>query len=177
MTYTSENLRLFHVSNLSVLNFRIFLLMYPGSMCRWNKHMVKRRHGGQTRIQTIGTDQSTERGSGMMRRCRSPWHLKPGPHRTRQRCSGPVCDRPSASRPVPSRQNRLQARLGRKQGWNSADGRGEDRASQTELQIEQHTCSMSPRGLISSSASHRTGTKRAYSPFRTSTTCVGSIPC
>ena len=36
--------------------------------------------------------------------------LKPGPHRTRQRCSGPVCDRPSASRPVPSLQNRLQRR-------------------------------------------------------------------
>ena len=37
--------------------------------------------------------------------------LKFGPHRTRQRCFGPVCDRPSASRPVPSRQNRLQAPL------------------------------------------------------------------
>ena len=37
--------------------------------------------------------------------------VKPGSHRTRQRCSGPVCDRPSTSRPVPSRQNRLQARL------------------------------------------------------------------
>ena len=37
--------------------------------------------------------------------------LTPGPHRTRQRRSGPVCDRPSASRPVPSCQNRLQARL------------------------------------------------------------------
>ena len=36
---------------------------------------------------------------------------QPGPHRTRQRCSGSVCDRRSASRPVPSRQNRLQARL------------------------------------------------------------------
>ena len=31
---------------------------------------------------------------------------KPGPRRTRQRRSGPVCDRPSASRPV---KNRLQA--------------------------------------------------------------------
>ena len=27
----SQNFRLFHVSNLSVRNFRIFLLMYPGS--------------------------------------------------------------------------------------------------------------------------------------------------
>ena len=26
----SQNFRLFHVSNLSVRNFRIFLLMYPG---------------------------------------------------------------------------------------------------------------------------------------------------
>ena len=37
--------------------------------------------------------------------------VKPGHHRTRQRCSGPVCDRPSKSRSVPSRQNRLQAPL------------------------------------------------------------------
>ena len=61
-----------------------------------------------------------------------------------------VCDRPSASRPNPSRQTRLQARLeagltpgggfdgpertgtrsdGRKQGLHRADGCGEDRAS------------------------------------------------
>ena len=31
MSHVSQNFRLFHVSNLSVLNFRIFLLMYPGS--------------------------------------------------------------------------------------------------------------------------------------------------
>ena len=37
--------------------------------------------------------------------------VEPGPHRTRQRCAGPVCDRPSASRPVPPRRNRLQRRL------------------------------------------------------------------
>ena len=69
--------------------------------------------------------------------------VKPGPHRTRQRCSGSVCDRTSASRPVPSRQNRIQRRGGgfdgteragtrpdgRKQGRNSADGCGKDRAS------------------------------------------------
>ena len=30
MSYMSQNFRLFLVSNLSVLNFRIFLLMYPG---------------------------------------------------------------------------------------------------------------------------------------------------
>ena len=81
----------------------------------------------------------------------SHWPLTTGPHRTRQRCSGPVCNRPSASRPVPSRQNRLQARLeaagsgfagmeragtrsdGRKQRRNSADGCGEDRASDEVL--------------------------------------------
>ena len=32
MSCMSQNFRLFHVSNLSVRNFRIFLLMYPGSM-------------------------------------------------------------------------------------------------------------------------------------------------
>ena len=72
-----------------------------------------------------------------------------GLHRTRQRCSGRVCHRPSASRPVSSSQNHLQARQvppgapgggfdgteragtrsdGHKQGRNSADGCGEDRA-------------------------------------------------
>ena len=30
MSYMSQNFRLFHVSNLPFLNFRIFLLMYPG---------------------------------------------------------------------------------------------------------------------------------------------------
>ena len=43
-----------------------------------------------------------------------PWRrtgVTSGPHRTRQRCSGPVCDRPSAYRPGPSSQNRLQRRL------------------------------------------------------------------
>ena len=32
MSCMSQNFRLFHVSNLSVRNFRIFLLMYTGSM-------------------------------------------------------------------------------------------------------------------------------------------------
>ena len=64
--------------------------------------------------------------------------LAPGPHRSRQHCSGPVCDRPSASRLVPSRQTARGRRWGRfwagtrsdgrKRGRNSADGCGEDRA-------------------------------------------------
>ena len=44
-----------------------------------------------------------------------------------QRCFGPVCGRPSASRPVPFRQNCLQRRW-RRTGRNSVDGCGEDRA-------------------------------------------------
>ena len=32
MSYICQNFRLFHVSNLSVRNFRVFLLMYPGPM-------------------------------------------------------------------------------------------------------------------------------------------------
>ena len=32
MSYISQNCRLYHVSNLFVLNFRIFRLMYPGSL-------------------------------------------------------------------------------------------------------------------------------------------------
>ena len=35
MVYTNKNFRLFLVSNLSVLNLRIFLLMYPGSVTPW----------------------------------------------------------------------------------------------------------------------------------------------
>ena len=35
MSCMSQNFRLFHISNLSVRNFRIFLLMYPGSLARW----------------------------------------------------------------------------------------------------------------------------------------------
>ena len=42
--------------------------------------------------------------------------ITPGPHRTRQRCFGPVCDRPSVSRTAPSRQNRLQPDQGQKSG-------------------------------------------------------------
>ena len=34
MSCMSQNFRLLHVSNLSVRNFRIFLLMYPGSALR-----------------------------------------------------------------------------------------------------------------------------------------------
>ena len=34
MRYMSQNFRLFRVSNLSVPNFRIFLLKYPGALCR-----------------------------------------------------------------------------------------------------------------------------------------------
>ena len=44
--------------------------------------------------------------------------IKPGPHRTRQRCSGAVCDGPSASRPVPSYQNWLQRRWRRPRRCN-----------------------------------------------------------
>ena len=34
----------------------------------------------------------------------------PGPHRTRQRCAGPACGRPSTSRSVPCRQSRCWSR-------------------------------------------------------------------
>ena len=88
-------------------------------------------------------------GSAAPLRCynrREP--LTPGPHHTRQRCFGPVCDRPSASRPVPRLKNKNKIASsaagggfhgteragtrsdGRKQGRNGADGCGEDRAWQ-----------------------------------------------
>ena len=101
----------------------------PGQWVTPRPH--RRRHGqGRGHIH-----RSPDRAAGA---------VKPGPHRIRQRCSGPVCDPPSASRPGPSCQNRLQScwrRVcrhgtgrdgtrsdGRKQGRNSADGCGEDRA-------------------------------------------------
>ena len=43
MSCTSQNFRLFHVSNLSVRNFRIFLLMYTGPHCQGIDRLTPRR--------------------------------------------------------------------------------------------------------------------------------------
>ena len=40
MSCMSQNFRLFHVSNLSVRNFRIFLLMYTVSLCRYPRPIL-----------------------------------------------------------------------------------------------------------------------------------------
>ena len=48
MSCMSQNFRLFHVSNLSVRNFRIFLLMYPGSPSQ-----SRRQKTGVTRCSLI----------------------------------------------------------------------------------------------------------------------------
>ena len=40
----SQNFRLFHVSNLSVRNFRIFLLMYTGSAARSRAPLAEQTH-------------------------------------------------------------------------------------------------------------------------------------
>ena len=42
MSCMSQNFRLFHVSNLSVRNFRIFLLMYPGSLMVDTEGLLRR---------------------------------------------------------------------------------------------------------------------------------------
>ena len=47
MSRMSQNFHLFHVSNLSVRNFRIFLLMYPGSAAR--------ERGGAGRVPNLAT--------------------------------------------------------------------------------------------------------------------------
>ena len=47
MSCTSQNSRLFHVSNLSVRNFRIFLLMYPGSLCVGGDLVTTEPAGGE----------------------------------------------------------------------------------------------------------------------------------
>ena len=41
MSCMSQNFHLFHVSNLSVRNFRIFLLMYTGSVA-WTRGVITR---------------------------------------------------------------------------------------------------------------------------------------
>ena len=95
------------------------------------------------RFSEIRSPDARRDGGVLIRRPRS---VTPGPHHTRQRFSGPVCDRPSASRPIPPRQNRLQRHRaagggfdgteragtrsdGRKQGRNSADRCDENQTS------------------------------------------------
>ena len=55
-----------------------------------------------------------------------------GPHRTRQRCAGPVCDRPSASRPVKTASSGAGGGFGGLDGTERAgtrsDGRTRDRS-------------------------------------------------
>ena len=71
-------------------------------------------------------------------------HVKSGPHRTRQRCFGPVCNRLSASQLVKTASSdagggfdgtrRAGTRSdGRKHCRNNADGCGEDRASDSRV--------------------------------------------
>ena len=62
-------------------------------------------------------------------------HVKPGPHRTHQRCSGPVCDRPSASPPIPSRQNHLQRRLEAVLTERNGPGRPQTAANRAEIAL------------------------------------------
>ena len=120
--------------------------------------------------------------------------LKPSPHRTRQRCSGPVCDCPERlpARFVPSKPppgdapgggfdgtKRAGTRSdGRKQGRNSADGCGEDRARRTHfrrsrvLALGHH----SDRGHDVTCSGHQGhfNLKRRISSNRTSLVCVSS---
>ena len=64
MSCMSQNFRLLHLSNLSVRNFRIFLLMYPGPLT------------------------GEQRGHQSHRAATQPSsRLKPGPRRTRQKNS------------------------------------------------------------------------------------------
>ena len=72
MSYTSHNFCLFHVSNLSVLNYRIVLLMYPGSvkvvlLCR----LGGRADGGKTDERTTEGGQRTGDGWGASAVCHS----------------------------------------------------------------------------------------------------------
>ena len=102
---------------------------------------TKTTHLAPKRWTHRASEQNTRRRPGVT----SPAH-KPGPHCIRQRCSDPVCDRPSTPgpfRPVKTASStaggsfdgtkRAGARSdGRKQGRNSADWCGEDRTSQQQ---------------------------------------------
>ena len=65
----------------------------------------------------------------------SPGRNRPGLHRTRQHRFGPVCDRPNASRPVSSRQNRHQ--------WAACGGF----INQVRSQGEGHGAMAPPRAI------------------------------
>ena len=58
MSCMSQNFRLFHVSNLSVRNFRIFLLMYPGSLTLSSHRIVPgaEKHSSRTSRQPTRTN-------------------------------------------------------------------------------------------------------------------------
>ena len=157
---TSPNSRLFHTPNLSVRNFRIFC-----SCIRCHFHSCRRLGPAEvvfcaSRPPPLLSTHPSVAPQGVSRHVlRRRRHLPPsgpvttaltpGPHRTRQRCFGRVCDGPSAFRPVPSRQTKVilvktassgtwrwfdvTERAGtrsnsHKQGRNSADGCDEDRA-------------------------------------------------
>ena len=79
-------------------------LVRPSRLCRARRSADPRRPAPAGRCYAMST-----RPAAALCAARTSC-VKPGPHRTR-RCSGPVCDRPSASRRVPARQNRRQAPL------------------------------------------------------------------
>ena len=121
MNCMSQNFRLFHVSNLSVRNFRIFLLMYTGSLSVVATaaeqllvillllHFIKPRTANGT-FKTVCK-------TWIAFRSRRSWIARPSSH-------------PSAMfRPCLQPPERVPARSSgdRKQGRNSADGCGEDR--------------------------------------------------
>ena len=56
MSYMSQTFRLFHVTNLSVRNFRIFLLMYPGS-----RHRPDSRHAARATCSDVRSSAATRR--------------------------------------------------------------------------------------------------------------------
>ena len=69
-SYTSQNFRLCHVSNLFVLNFRIFLLMYPGVCLRVRLTGSARRGPSQHRLRLTAGSRVRPRGGGSGARLR-----------------------------------------------------------------------------------------------------------
>ena len=66
MSCMSQNFRLFHASNLSVRNFRIFLLMYTGSV------IVNPASGAPSGRRAINVSRLLNKSGHRVRRCRAP---------------------------------------------------------------------------------------------------------
>ena len=120
MSCMSQNFRLFHVSNLSVRNFRIFLLMYTGS--------VKWRVGADSSPADAGGVPSSQFAEMTAAKLAPQYHL-PGSARHRPRLALSPVSKPARSI-FPS--GRLTWPPRRPHFGHESDGLPNDRSGQAE---------------------------------------------